>query len=547
MPGARIKIQLTTPAADGKPNPDTITKPHALRAWVDDLPYANPLGTAQITLSSLKQLNRHPGKLSQRTELMLIYMNPFCRIVDMARKLSCQTHGGQSTVRDGNEILAITGAICTEMSYGFKHIINAEAETGDKASPEELASHIQLAMHCLSLGLMFEMSSYHAESRSAWREILQLLIRAQQLQIANLTITETVLEAGYEVSVLNTFKCILLTSILDSSRLRPDETWASYDYLQWHAKNARLTPVEQASEYPGNYLLPRDGLLKPVLYAPDKAPANPEKYLICETHRLNLQINRHLEMLSSDETAFIQGTDKLSIDHKRQMLRQMLHIWHTNPKRRHARSEKFDRLACAFGVPAVYHFLTQGSMRSQPQTPGASSISSDYLISRPGEPKLTEGLHIYEFRQEDISASGIGILSSEPEINNLKIGQLIVVESKIGDPPAQIRVGVVRRLVRKDQTTKEVGVQYLPGRLIPATALPEVFGRKHQADLQPCLLLELGEPHPKAIITSHLIYQANRHYVIDIPKGDTKRIIAGKLLEATDCFDCFEYNVLQLS
>jgi len=547
VPGDRTRVHLTTPAADGKPNPDTITKPQGLRTWVEDLPYANPLGTAQATLTSLKLLNRYPGKLSQRAELMLIYMNPFHRIIDMARKLSCQIHGGQSKIRNGNEILAMTGAICTEMSYGFKHIVNAEAEAENKTTPQELASHIQLAMHCLSLGLMFEMSSYHAESRGAWREMFQLLIRAQQLEIANLTIAETVLQANYEVSVLNTFKCILLTSILDSSRLRPDETWASYDYLLWHAKNARLTPVEQASEHPGNYLLPRDGLLKPALYDPKKTPADPHKYMICETHRLNLQIDRHLEMLSSDKTAFIHGTDNLLVDNKRQILRQMLHIWHTNPKRRHARSDKFDRMACAFGVASVHHFLKQGSMRSQSQMQGQGNISSEYLISRKEEPKLSEGLHIYEFRQEDISASGTGILSSEPEINNLKIGQLIIIESKIGNPPARMRVGVVRRLSRTDQATKEVGVQYLPGRLIPATALPEIFGRKHKADLQPCLLLELGESQPKAIITPHLIYQANRHYIIDIPKGDTKRIISDKLLESTDCFECFEYNVLHLN
>jgi len=544
LAGNNSTIQLTTPAADARPNPDTIIKPQALHAWVNDLPYANPLGATQAILASLKLLNRHPSKLSQRTELMLIYMEPFNRIIAMARKLSCTIQDGQNQARDGNEMLTLAEAICTEMSYGFKHIVNNEGQPNKKTSPEDIASHIQLAMHCLSLGLMFEMSSYHKESRSAWREIFQLLIRAQQLGVANTPITTSQFE--YEVSVLNSFKCILLTSILDSTRLRPEETWASYDYLQWYAMAARLIPMEQASEHPGNYLMPIDGTDKPVLFGREKPPSDPTKYMLCETHRLNLQVNRHLEMLSTDESVFINGTEDLLIANKKQMLRQMLHIWHTNPRRRHKRSDKFDRLSCAFGVNSVYHFLKNGSMR---KTAAAgqehSSPNQEYLITHTGKPNLAERLHTYEFLQEDTSASGIGILSSEQEVSDLKIGQLIIVESKIGETPGKLQVGVVRRIVKQNHITTEVGVQHLPGTVLTATTLPEIFGHKHHADQQPCLLLELGGDHPKAIITPHLIYQANRHYVLDVTGGDTKRVIAGRLLESTGCFDCFEYNILQ--
>ncbi|MCP3670788.1 MAG: hypothetical protein GY814_10215 [Gammaproteobacteria bacterium] len=541
-------IRLTTPATDVRPNPDTIIKPHDLRAWVDDLPYANPLGTAQAVLSSLKQLNRHPKKIPQRTKLMRIYLEPFNRIMERARKLSCTIQPDRSPNKNNGEILALAGALCTEMSYGFKHIVNNEAQPNNKSTPEETASHIQLAMHCLSLGLMFEMSSYRKESRSVWREIFQLLNRAQQLGIANLTIEETTPKVEHEVSVLNSFKCILLTSMLDSSRLCPEDTWASYDYLQWHATTARLIPVKQVSDHRGNYLMPRDGMIKPILFDPKKPPTDPLKYMVCETRKLNLQINNHLKALSMDESAFIQGADKPGIEKKKQLLKQMLHIWHTNPKRRHKRKDKFDRLSCAFGVSAVYHFLKIGTMRNMSSTAGnkQNNISQNYLINLQEEPNLSDGLHIYEFRQEDTSANGIGIMSSEPKLSNLNIGQLIVVESKINETPGPLQVGIVRRIVNRDHTIKEVGVQHLPGRPLPATTMPEILGHKHN-DLQPCLLLELGEGHPKVIITPNLVYKPSRHYILDVTGGDTKRTIAGKLLESTSSFDCFEYNTLQHS
>jgi hypothetical protein len=476
---------------------------------------------------------------------MTIYMNPFCGIIDVARKHSCQSQHSQT--KGSSELLASVGAICSEMAYGFKHIVIAETNPEIKTTQDENASHIQLAMYCLSLGLMFEMSAYRPESRSAWREIFQLLMRAQQLEGANLVIVNPTPEVNYKVSVLNTFKCILLTSILDTSRLSSEDIWASYDYLSWHAKAARLISVEHASEHPGNYIMPRDGQLKPVLYNAEKLPPDPDKYMLCETHKLNILINSHLEMLSTDDSTVIRGTDGLDTDHKRQMLRKMLHIWHTNPKRRHQRKDKFDRLSCAFGVDCAYYFLKKGSMHNaEIETKyDQRDAARDYHLKRLQEPKLSNNLHTYECRQGDVSASGIGVLISEQDIANLKIGQIVVAESEIGHKPAQIKMGVIRRIIHQDQSTTQVGIQYLPGRLFAATALPEIFGRKHAADLQPCLLLELGENHPKAIIMPHLMYQANRHYVLDIAGGDTKRVIAGKLLETTGCFDCFEYNVLE--
>ncbi|MEJ2529516.1 MAG: hypothetical protein P8Z39_05415, partial [Gammaproteobacteria bacterium] len=174
MGGGSI-IHLTTPGTDRIGHPDVITKPQLLRAWVDDLPVANPVGTAQELLSSLKLINRHEVKSSRRSELMDIYIAPFCSIMDVARKLSCDRQNGQTKTKDNSELLELAGAICSEMAYGYKHIVLAETNADTKATQEESASHIQLAMYCLALGLMLEMSAYRPEARSAWREIFQLL------------------------------------------------------------------------------------------------------------------------------------------------------------------------------------------------------------------------------------------------------------------------------------------------------------------------------------------------------------------------------------
>ncbi len=537
-------IQLTTPALDSSKHPDTIVKLNDLKTWVEDLPYANPPGMMQEVLSSLKHLNRHPTKLPLRPNLMMLYIDPFLGIIGIARKIRCQNQSNQGPNKKDSELVTLATAICSEMAYGFKHIVVDELRSEIKLPPDQCALYINLAMFCLSMGLILDMTAYQQQSSTAWREIYQLLVRAQQLGIAHQKIENAAPDVDYEVSILNTFKTILLTSLLDSTRLTPSEIWGAYDYLCWYAKNARLTSVEQASEFSGNYLIPRDGSQKPVLYDTKKPPSEPSKFMILETRRLNILISRHLDILSDSNTAPIRGCEKLNPDTRTRLFKQMLHIWHTNPKRRHERKEKFDRILCAFGVGSSYHFLKEGTMR-RPYPVSEPDKDMDISEDNQSGPELTDILSTYECRQENISASGMMILSYDQTIAKLKIGQLVVTESIIDEKPPQLKIGIVRRITRRDQNTIEFGIQFLPGKLHAATALPEIFGRQHSADLQPCILLELGENRPKALITPHLIYQSDRQYVLDIKGGGTNRVIAGKLLESTNCYDCFEYNVLQ--
>jgi len=458
----------------------------------------------------------------------------------MARKVRCQSHSNQGLNKNDQEIVDLATNISSEMAYGFKRIIADELGSEIKITPDQCALYIHLAMFCLSMGLILDMSAYQPESRTAWREIFQLLMRAQQLGVAHAEISNAVPDDAYEVSILNTFKSIMLSSLLDPSRLAPSEIWGAHDYLSWYAKNVRLTSVEQVSKHSGNYLIARDGMENPVLFNPDKPPSNPDRYMILETHRLNLIISRHLDVLSDASAAPIRGCEKLNHDTKKKLLRQMLHIWHTNPKRRSERKDKFDRIACAFGVGSTYHFLKEGTMRK-------TYAETDTSPENSSGPELTDILNTYECRQEDISANGMMIISSKQRIAKLKIGQMVVTESTIDEKTSTLKIGIVRRITHRDQSTIEFGAQFVPGKLHAATLLPEIFGRKHGADIQPCVLLELGEDKPKALITPHLIYQANRHYVLDIIGGHTSRVIAGKLLESSNCFDCFEYNILEHS
>ncbi|OQX48438.1 MAG: hypothetical protein B0D87_05710, partial [Candidatus Sedimenticola endophacoides] len=78
-------LQLTVPTIAHVENPNTITSPDELREWMDELPIANPLLTAENLLLSLQLLNRHPGALSELPELLSLYLHMFGDLLDLLR------------------------------------------------------------------------------------------------------------------------------------------------------------------------------------------------------------------------------------------------------------------------------------------------------------------------------------------------------------------------------------------------------------------------------------------------------------------------------
>ena len=68
------------PKPDPFENPLVETSPALLRQWATALPFANPEQLSEAVLTSLGRLNRYPGPIKKRDELMEIYLTPALRL-----------------------------------------------------------------------------------------------------------------------------------------------------------------------------------------------------------------------------------------------------------------------------------------------------------------------------------------------------------------------------------------------------------------------------------------------------------------------------------
>jgi hypothetical protein len=540
------RIQLTVPALDPVANPETITKPNALRDWADHLPYAYPLGVAQSLYKALYQLNRHPAPVPQRQELMEIFLEPYLNIIPLIQGDSKQSDRSTGSHRDRAMLFQLIEKITTEIAYGFKKVIRDEEFNKKLKLPDALSTSIYWTIYCCVLTILFDLSAYRPESRSVWREILQLYLIAHQNGVATAKFSEPHTEANCLPNIDSEFIRILLTLSLDPLHLTRKEIWSVYRYLTSGAELARLGGFVMLEDTSGLLLVDLLGVERTRPLQPDTEPDDPDRFLILDASHLISVVEEQLATLepgSSNKAVPIEGlTRQQSI----QLLQRMSKLWQSRPSRQHPRKEQYDRLLAAGGVDAVCHFLKQGSLT--PQRENASRDDHEEIHAFDVHSYLsstaTEKSHAtYSCRQTNISEGGMAIVTNQSQVSDLPIGQVVLAESEQAQGEARWQTGVVRRLIQRGQSTVEIGIQFLPGKVTAVSLRPEGSTASSSANSgQPALLITDGNGVTNMLVTPPMMYELGRKYQMEITDGSVIRVFAGRMLESSGCFDRFEFD-----
>lgn len=529
-------IQLTVPAPDYAENPNTITNIQQLRKWIDNLPYANPLGTGKLLLKSLSLLNRHPKTLSNRAQLMACYLTPFYNLIKSARS--------QETARvrrSEAELYALTEKIIVEMTYGFKKAINETAlKQKSWLRPANLSTLLYFALESLTLEMMFSFFEYHREPENVWREILQIYLLSERLGVSHEKINDPIIPEENLANIHISFKRILLIRLLDPFRLEQSEVWQVFDYLGWWGNKARITEIPASIEkFSGRFQVDLYGLEKSRPIDPENPPEDTSHYLMLNITQLNVLVNKHMQSLDSGSSEPIPGTEGLDKASMRRMFRHMLLAWHLQPKRRHPRQEHFEWLVTACGINDINHFLNEGKLAASSQALQEEESVEILDIMRPNLPVRHS---TFRWRQTNISESGVGLEMSPDDAKNLHVGQIVLTESEQVGGDEKWTAGVVRRLILRDNCTMVAGIQFIQGHISSAKIRPLAPGHAENSDFLSALMLDRGNNIPGVLFTPRRVYQADREYIVETADGRTMHLIADKLLESTNHFERFEYH-----
>lgn len=544
-------VQLTVPMLDKVVNPTTITDPKKLQQWIDNLPFANPLGTSQLLNSALSLINRHPEPLKNRLALMRGFLPPFVNLIKASIKHSKQHTSGKSS-KAWNEKQQLTEKITTEMAFGFKHILNeTEQFQNCSFSVEDQAEIIHYTIECLTLSLMFYFSHYREEPKNIFREIVQLYLLAERLSNSQIEVKSHLHHADSPTNVRLAFKRILLLQLLDPFHLHVGEIWHDYDYLGCWASHARVAKVpNEMDSTNGRFLIDLQGHTKPQAYTLEKVAQGSGGFLLLDTVPLTAIANKHLQSVTQDPSSDIPGYKANSNVPAAMLFRHMLLAWHIQPHRRHERMEKHDWVIAATGINQACHFLKTEKLVSLKNTnsAGSGSENDEFEITSVIGGISHTNYTTFRLRQINKSASGSALVIHPDEENSLQIGQIIIMqsESPLEQPQRGPVVGIIRRMVQKGKNSLEAGVQYIQGQISAVEIRPVVFGATQVADFQPSLYLDRGSEQPGTLFTPHLLYQKNREFVAQFANGEVQRLIANRLLEASHCYERFEFHTIDL-
>jgi hypothetical protein len=509
--------RLTVPASDRFENPNVETRPAKVREWVEHLPYANRDGVIDTVIQAVGLLNRYPGPVSYRTELMDNYRAPCNHLFKMT-----PDQIGAPSFKQLRELVV-------EMAYGYKHVVN-ECLAQKKSwlsNRNKLITGIYFAVKYLSLDLLMAYECYQCKSDNNWREILPLYTLAEQQNLHLVKIEDPDQSRPEYATVSHLMKRIVLLSLLDPCHLQPMEARISYDYLNLGASLARLEMLGGQADVAGRFLLDMEGAKPARPFDPHDIPSDASRYRVLNVVPVSKETHRHLRQIEIERTPPPGGLQLLRSVDAIQILSRMLKSWHVRQERGSPRQDAFGCVALVSGLHGIHRFL---SSRGQ-----ADGLSSREETSQGG--RDAQGLRCHRL---NASESGIALRLGLPCDPQPQVGQLVLMQDETDLRKPVLEAGIIRRCLRIDDDTLELGIQFIRGR-VKAVAFRPMSADSKETGYQSGLFIHEGADQLGSLLVARGLYQEGREFLIE--EADPAPLVTAiRLIESGPDFDRFHVH-----
>ncbi len=528
--------RFTVPAPDKFVNPATDTDPASVQRWIASLPYADLISVTRSVLRALTLLNRHPEKIAARAELMAAYRVPCARLLRVIP--------GRPNTPSSQEMRQLM----TEMAYGYKHLINDTLYQRSWLKHRNRLIHgIYFSAKYLSLELFLAYEAYECTVANSWRELLSIYRLADQQGLVHEPADDRDQAEPANATISHVLKRILLLKLLDPGHMVLGEARACFDYFNNWASKARLENLRETHNPAGRFLVDLSGIEAPGPPDPDKQPQNPERYRYFNLIPVSRQVNRQMQRMELNGDPPPVGLQRMCELSPILVLKRMLLAWHGRQERRSNRVESFGWMLCNCGLSAVSHFLRQrnaesGGSKEMPSREEGTNEEVD-LSQIPAHNGQQFHYTRSRCRQVNRSVSGICIRLQLPEESDPKVGQVLLLEEDIANQPGGTYAGIVRRCLRIDADTLEIGIQFIRGftHAISVQARDDV---RSNGSFHPGLWVDREQSQLSSILVPRGLYRQGREFIVegDRPAGV---IQAEQLVETTPNFERFRFVTKQ--
>ncbi len=578
----RSTLGFILPERTPAPAGSVLLHPKQFSTWVSGLPMANVGETSRQVFKTIVEFNRVTIPNLDRLKIAELFRRPIGYISDNLRKYYYDSPFPLSA--KSRKIAVLNRELYTELALAYKIFLEAMVSgSSGKFDRKLLIIAIHRAIRCLSLVIYQSVIVYDPIPATVWKEIHRLYAFAEQNQVHELAVKDGQNDKTIS-SIAMLYKQVLLLSICSPYRMRQREIETVMQSLDAWCRLATLGKLT------GEPLGPFDFIARLSTDAPplhhtlemDEA-ANLSRVL--NTQPLVKMLRETFDRQPPQESDGDRTESPLS----KHLLRKLIQILSSEPKREFVRTRLNFELKVAVGVTAIHYLRSTDNTvteMSRSQQPGrdldwidqpASNLPNPTLYTH-SESRLTlEGFDdpIHEtiiatgFGKSGCEQDGTPLWASRPtklahetfacKTNNesaggycinwqgnnapkIKIGEVIGIQS--ATVKSQFAIGISRWMKNLPGQGLQLGMQMIAPS-VTAVLIHHLEGDDPASHAHKCLLLpELRASGQSAsLILPTLPFKTGDLVMINEANSERKARLT-HLIETTGAFAQFHFIYL---
>ncbi|MEN8177020.1 MAG: flavoprotein [Pseudomonadota bacterium] len=487
------------PAPDPFENPLVETHPGQLRQWAAGLPFANPQQLAEAVITSLSRLNRFPGQVKRREELMEVYLHPSNRLYHV------------SSEQKNPLPIRLKRQLMQEMAYGYLHLVNAcLKEHSSEKMRSRLAGFIYFTIKFIALEYLFACEDYDCRTTSSRKELMRLFSLAEDLKLHNAPQDDPDQPVA---TISHQTKLILLLSLLDPCHLQQGESRVVFDYLKQFAEIARFLALDARIEVGGYYVIDRLGEVPPQQLDPDGIEGlTPSRFCLFDVIPISQQLHQHLRIIEQQNAKRPTGLQGLSAKMAANLVRRMLKSWHIRLQRDSERHETSGQIRLTLGLQAIYYQLSAEKDALTPTEHDSLSVTIEAGGMSGQAVNNHQPLDSWRFNQ---SRSGVALHLNLPIANPPQVGEIALLAKPDSNKREEMKLGIIRRALLKEDTILELGLQFVNGRIVPLSIQALDVEKDQEPVNLPALYIDFGSIERSTLLIPKDLMQIGREYRVE--------------------------------
>jgi hypothetical protein len=511
------------PQPDPFENPLVETDPALLRQWATALPFANQTQLAETVLTSLSRLNRFPGQVKKRQELMEIYTTPCMRL----------SHG--QAHRKAEAPVHLIRQVMLEMAYGNCHIANeCISDKASRKNLQRLTQAIYSAIKYFVLEYVLGCEEYDCRSGRVYRDISRLMTYAEEQKVHHKQIEDADQDEAEYATIFHQHNRFLLLLLLDPCHLQHGEPRLCFEYLNTLAGNALISPPTPDTETTGHYVIDRLGEVPPYLFHPECLNnLDRSRFTLFDLSPVSKLLHQKLRHMERSEEGKPDALMKLTMHEATNLLARMLKSWHIRLKRDSERHHTSGQVMIWVGIDAIYRYLTGHGV---PQQTADEEIDiTHHKAIHQGED--SDFRHQFTAIRTNQSRSGVALKITRSSIDIPLVGELILFSSHEKRHENDWKIGIIKRALNTDDNILDIGIQFILGKIEPIT----LRLANQQQSSQPlkdraAIFIDQGHNHRSSLIVPKHFFVIGHEYRVE-EMTPAPSITPLQLLESTSRFE----------